>query len=274
MASKYMTVGEDVTSSLQKTRLIFVFFQFTAVCISLVYRYVHKLDQQTLKYRRPERMSFLNSVVFEKEDQNADPNDNPNDDNDGEQSAVMFSIPSAVAKTEIESSDEGNHRCDDAKHQLTTTDLRNSENSLHAPHLGHDKTNASGTALEEAASKNDGIHEISNGSDASEGPGENEDTTGDMPQSILRKTPTDHQSERRRSSKLKDGMSVQQLVSNWKASRTRYQEDYQRTLEVFHQSCFYLGVFYLTHIWSTTNRILQLVNNGSSNYAVTVIHAM
>jgi hypothetical protein len=251
----------------------------------VVYRYVHKLDQQTLKYRRPERMSFLNSAVFEKDGQNADPNDNPNDDNDGEQSAVMFSLPSAVAKTEIESSDEGNHRCEDAKHQstiithsslvvrdLTTTDLCNSEKSLHAPYLGHDKTNASGTALEEAASKDDGINEILNGSDASPCPEKNEDTIGDIPQSILRKTPSDHHSER--SSKLKDGRSVQQLVSNWKASRTRYQEDYQRTLEVFQQACFYLGVFYLTHMWSTTNRILQLVNNGSSNYAVTVMHAM
>lgn len=32
----------------------------------MVYRYVQKMDKRTLKYRRPERMSFLNSVVLSK----------------------------------------------------------------------------------------------------------------------------------------------------------------------------------------------------------------
>jgi len=64
-----------------------------------------------------------------------------------------------------------------------------------------------------------------------------------------------------------------QLISKWKSSRSQYRDDYKRTLEVFHQACFYLGVFYLTHVWSTTNRVIQMISNGDTYYGVIVMHS-
>jgi hypothetical protein len=46
-----------------------------------------------------------------------------------------------------------------------------------------------------------------------------------------------------------------------------------RTQEVFEQAVLYVLAFYFTHVWSTTNRIIQQVHPGRIYYPLAVIHA-
>lgn len=66
---------------------------------------------------------------------------------------------------------------------------------------------------------------------------------------------------------------IWQRYQEWKARREQYARDMPHTVEVFHQALFYLGAFYCTHIWSTTNRIVQSFNNGHSVFFLLVMHA-
>ena len=59
----------------------------------------------------------------------------------------------------------------------------------------------------------------------------------------------------------------------WQLKRQIFREDNPRTAEVFQQALWYLGVFYLTHVWSTTNRTIQLIKNGRTYFLITVIHS-
>jgi hypothetical protein len=45
------------------------------------------------------------------------------------------------------------------------------------------------------------------------------------------------------------------------------------TVEVFHQACFFLGAFYCTHIWSTSNRIMQTISGGGSVFPLLLLHS-
>lgn len=59
----------------------------------------------------------------------------------------------------------------------------------------------------------------------------------------------------------------------WKSKRTQFTEEMPHTVEVFHQACFYLGVFYATHIWSTSNRIVQAISNGETVFPLIAAHS-
>ena len=67
--------------------------------------------------------------------------------------------------------------------------------------------------------------------------------------------------------------SVRQAVESWRESRAQYREEYKRSWEVYHQALYYLGTFYVTHVWSTSNRIVQFANGGTSFFALTAIHS-
>ena len=67
--------------------------------------------------------------------------------------------------------------------------------------------------------------------------------------------------------------SVRRIVHKWKSKRHTFAEDNPRTIEVFHQSLFYLGAFYMTHVWSTTNRIVQQVNLGKTKFGLIAVHS-
>lgn len=62
-------------------------------------------------------------------------------------------------------------------------------------------------------------------------------------------------------------------LDDWNKSRKEFMEDNPRSAEVFHQACWYLLVFYLTHVWSTTNRIIQQRNNGTTYFGIILIHS-
>lgn len=66
--------------------------------------------------------------------------------------------------------------------------------------------------------------------------------------------------------------SIKRIVSKM-ARRSFAAEDHNRTVQVFTQSLYYMGAFYLTHVWSTSNRIYQQLNNGSSVFGITLIHS-
>ncbi|KAG7371986.1 hypothetical protein IV203_018129 [Nitzschia inconspicua] len=262
----------------------------------IVYRFVRKMDLQTIKYRKPERMTFFNSVKSARDDNNDDKNENyENDDN---RSKVSFIVPGSIAAlstTEKAANADGN-KCDekeDAKqytgstHATARTALssglpnsasaRSNNKSRHvfmsnlAPDCGGVATESYPYILSKSSDQANAQN-----LDDSQNYGEGDDVVGDLPQTALRVSSAFLEDTQIRTlSKSKNtGTSVQQLVSGWKSSREQHREDNRRTVEVFHQACFYLGIFYLTHVWSTTNRILQLVNNGSSNYGVTVMHAI
>ena len=63
------------------------------------------------------------------------------------------------------------------------------------------------------------------------------------------------------------------VIARWRSRRSIYREDYPRSVEVMRQAVWYLGVFYITHVWSTSNRIVQLVNQGSTYFGLTLVHS-
>lgn len=71
----------------------------------------------------------------------------------------------------------------------------------------------------------------------------------------------------------RSSISVRQAVESWRESRAKYREEYKRSWEVYHQALYYLGTFYATHVWSTSNRIVQFANGGTSFFALTAIHS-
>ena len=48
---------------------------------------------------------------------------------------------------------------------------------------------------------------------------------------------------------------------------------YERSRQMFHQAVFYLGVFYITWLFVTINRLIQLIN-GSSFFPLMVLHSI
>lgn len=46
-----------------------------------------------------------------------------------------------------------------------------------------------------------------------------------------------------------------------------------RTRQVFRQSLWYLGVFYVTHLWSTINRIVQQTRGGQTYFGLILLHS-
>ena len=59
---------------------------------------------------------------------------------------------------------------------------------------------------------------------------------------------------------------------NWRGRKAQHRQENPRSMEVFHQALFYLGAFYMTHLFSTINRILQQTH-GASFYPLIVLHS-
>lgn len=58
----------------------------------------------------------------------------------------------------------------------------------------------------------------------------------------------------------------------WRERKARYQQENPRSTQVFHQALYYLAAFYMTHLFSTVNRILQFTRGGSY-YILIVLHS-
>lgn len=69
------------------------------------------------------------------------------------------------------------------------------------------------------------------------------------------------------------GWNIWSAFVRWRLRQQMFREDNPRTAEVFQQALWYLGVFYITHVWSTTNRTIQLINHGRTYFGVIVIHS-
>jgi hypothetical protein len=65
---------------------------------------------------------------------------------------------------------------------------------------------------------------------------------------------------------------LRKAYRDWREQRARYRKENPRSIEVFHQALCYLGAFYMTHVFSTINRILQQ-RRGESYFALIVLHA-
>eukprot|EP00934_Nitzschia_sp_Nitz4_P008305 Nitzschia sp. Nitz4//scaffold215_size37433//16057//17935//NITZ4_007751-RA/size37433-processed-gene-0.18-mRNA-1//-1//CDS//3329542151//8295//frame0 len=67
-------------------------------------------------------------------------------------------------------------------------------------------------------------------------------------------------------------LTFAKAVTVLKGKRSTYARDYKRTMEVYHQSLWYLGTFYITHFWSTTNRITQ--GFGDVPFPMLLLHSI
>lgn len=67
--------------------------------------------------------------------------------------------------------------------------------------------------------------------------------------------------------------SIRARVKEWKSRRVEYAEDMPRTYEVFQQACYYLGAFYCTHVWSTSNRVVQAISGGGTVFPLLACHS-
>lgn len=65
----------------------------------------------------------------------------------------------------------------------------------------------------------------------------------------------------------------QGFFSRWREQRKIYKEDYARSVEVSQQAIWYLGGLYVTHVWSTTNRIVQQIRVGETWFGLIFLHS-
>lgn len=62
-------------------------------------------------------------------------------------------------------------------------------------------------------------------------------------------------------------------ISQWKERRAEEVKYNPRTKQVAQQSFWYLFSFYMVNVWSTTNRIYQILNNNETIFALTILHS-
>ena len=259
----------------------------SAVCTLMAYRYVRKLDKQTLKYRQPQRFSYLNTVVYSKQDANdavAETLPDRSDDSDGDINSDLDDCsdnegptkqsqrkPKAVSATTSTSALESQPHGENDTGNLE----RNMANNASAEDIGASaRSTVSGLGN---SARSTSVRICTPSEELRLSDSRDKDVRGKSNKSVQSSDDDEDDDDRRvamASSILRPAKSVRNIVNTWQGSRARYREDYRRTLEVFYQACFYLGAFYLTHIWSTSNRIMQMINLGSSSYGLTVMHAM
>lgn len=240
-----------------QNQLTHSFLSTTAVFTVMVFFYVRSIDKTSAMYRNPEkRFSYLNTQV---------PESTPNTSTCGNEKSVTFENSGELAVSDDDKNEAPEHNIGEGIVQnLEKID----EHGIRAPDGGDDSGSEVGmpsiperTPLDDTEKSN-----LSNGRNP-------------MPPRRLNSregsaTPTSA-SSRGKKMALSAGSrsSVRALVDTWKSSRIRYRSDYKRTLEVYHQALYYMGTFYLTHVWSTSNRLLQFANGGNSVFVLTAIHS-
>jgi hypothetical protein len=246
-----------------RTFIIFC-FHTTAICTIMVYRYVRNMDKRTLKYRQPQRMSFLNTVVFdnskieETASTEAATGSNYQDDNDrtGEVS-VSFNLPNI-------DEEDGNNSDEEKSNDTTSNNHGKEENIMkRKSQLIKQSKNSSVSSTRDMEEESD--DPVGDKEHNANGDKVGDDSGDESPSAFFRRPAALLEST---------GKSVRDKLHRWQSSRDQYREDYRRTVEVFHQACFYLGAFYITHVWSTTNRIIQMINNGNTYYGLIVVHSL
>lgn len=204
--------------------LWFCIFMAT-VCTIMVYKYVHSIDASSLKYRRPERFSYLNTQLAPEQ---------------------ASGRPSLSGSRDNSVSFKGEEKKEeDTFNPMTLTDVN--EEPDENDDDGMDITEEELARLRQTSSQ---IQRRSPDED-----GDGEETSG------------------RFSLAVQPAQSFRNVFGKWKSQRIQYREEYKRTVEVYYQSLFYLGTFYLTHVWSTSNRIVQFANGGTSSFGLTAIHS-
>jgi hypothetical protein len=229
---------------------ILCFFHATtiiAVCTYLVYRLMRKREKASLRYRFPERATVWKAMqTF-------------GDDMKNKATALKGAILSKSNEREVPESN------DDSDVKPAPTNIESSEDR---PLGAVDKSESSGaytngawalalkTAEEEHASESSEQYSASFNIEPASGFNtvSEESSVTNAPAPPRRSMP-----------------SVR--ISQWKKKREQYAEEMPHTVEVFQQACWFLGVFYCTHIWSTTNRIVQTFSGGGTVYPLLLLHS-
>ena len=223
----------------------------------MVFNFVRKLDHQTLKYRKPESQRFevdtSSQFMSNSKSQlardaaavtSADFEDYDEGDDDQDRPPTGSSTPATSIRGPFDSSSSLSNSNHSDKDKGATTAPNSSQTMNFTPtHLGDIKEDESMSM------------ELNDTSLPPSG-----EATRD------RRLSTSIQEVARRA-------SVTQAVGRIANRRKSYVDNHRRTMEVFHQACFYLFTFYVTHCWSTTNRIMQQLNLGNTKFAIVAIHS-
>eukprot|EP00934_Nitzschia_sp_Nitz4_P008587 Nitzschia sp. Nitz4//scaffold215_size37433//18808//20649//NITZ4_007752-RA/size37433-augustus-gene-0.36-mRNA-1//-1//CDS//3329542154//8577//frame0 len=274
---------------------------FATICLVMVYRYVSKLDHETVQYRsRASTLSVSRAMAtasnwasqsnrestdhngFDFEDDEGetespdetkvdDSETNKGNDDDGSSLHASFRVDmtGTMAGGDSSTSEENDETVNNAteastnEHSATSKQAEVSVSIMVDPipedsvHLGavDDLFEKGQQEVKRSSCLKNPTHKrgLSDGTTNSS----RVDWGPELDESNRSATIDEEQAREMRGESFR--YSLRQMMKSWRTSRSMYVRDYRRTLEVFHQALFYLGTFYMTHFWSTTNRITQQV---------------
>lgn len=230
---------------------------FTATfCTYTVWKYVHRQDRAVLDYRQPERKRADNFSLPLKAD---------------DESKILPALP------DVTTSDSGQDvNLDKNKNvkESTSADASGLQNRQKAATEDSEESMGLGSSLETSSPKTGQGSELQQlkTSDAWSITMKNalEQASDDEEDSVEMAAAEEAQQKSHRRTLL--GVFVKNPLATWRERRVRYAQDMPHAHKVLHQACFFLGVFYLTHVWSTSNRIIQAVS-GESMFPILLLHS-
>eukprot|EP00980_Cylindrotheca_fusiformis_P013176 scaffold3348_cov74-Cylindrotheca_fusiformis.AAC.2 len=230
-----------------------------AVCTLWVFKYVYHRDKETLEYRRPERPE---NTWWDHGDGDEDNPTTPNlsDSKKGHtgirakiEKALSFQKDAPVVKRGSASgSDVSSNKSMGKRIDSTGSGAEMFQEAVEEDFVarGDEKDNKNDIGYDE----NDVGHD------------ENDQENDDDDDKDIRE-------ENKNQTTRRQKISIRMKIEQWKGNRARYAEDMPRTYEVFRQACYYLGAFYCTHVWSTSNRIIQTITGGGTVFPLLAFHS-
>ncbi|CAB9502046.1 expressed unknown protein [Seminavis robusta] len=261
----------------QHTFLIRWVFYFTPLWTSIfaatvftlmVYVYVKKIDKKSSRYRAfsdETNSGGYASGVSQQSSRYLDVNGNDapasdrnlmvvsDDDNNNSQPNNIQPPTSEI--------DHNNTGQNDDRKQVDASESSPDRRSF----LTKERVSFMGTSVRFGSSSSWGLRSATNRGSMSDGSGNNGETAGNR--SSIENNQLDPSDASMATRKQ------QRFLERWRKRQEDQRRMNRRTIEVFHQAVFYMGAFYLTHVWSTTNRIIQQLNGGSTVYGLILIHS-
>ncbi|CAJ1954854.1 unnamed protein product [Cylindrotheca closterium] len=268
---------------------------FATACTLWVYRYVYNTDKRTLAYRRPETAgrhtswwsnngeTSRKSKIHEASStlRSSDKSKTPSVDSGGNQSQSSSSIGKRIDLSgsvrdvypdDSEDDDEYLEDLNDGKDKKDTQKCEHDDKSV-------DSKSTLDSIDEEKVFREIDVLVASNRGDY--GPNDEEEEKreesyafGDLNDSNSGDEDEDEDPRLTNSTKSETRKNtIRAKVDEWKNRRVQYAEDMPRTYEVFKQACYYLGAFYCTHVWSTSNRIVQTIMGGGTVFPLIACHS-
>lgn len=258
-----------------------------AVCTYLVYRFVYQRDKATLRYRRPERSSLwkvmqtfgdgmkfrasiLKGAILDKSSRQM--NSSNNKDSDSGDDDVCENLSDGDSSKKAATTKRG------SSEELALSESFYDDLNPHALKESMRRpTGAWALALQDAEDQHVDSSELMTESfESNNKKGRDQETKDDKDTTdpVTTITEQDGREVAGEEQQPKKRGSVETKLKEWKKKRQRFAQDMPHTMEVFHQACFYVGAFYCTHIWSTSNRIVQTISDsGDTVFPLICLHS-